>query len=92
LKNSDSKLIDWLGHIAGVAACGFGGWLHSELSRLDRDVAVLKYRVFGVTAAAAPEPSLLVPEHARGGRARLADPSIFSFLKPKESPDEKPRK
>jgi hypothetical protein len=59
LNKNELKLLEWLGGIASTAAVGFGAWVHSQLTRLDRDVAVLKYTVLGV--AAAPSPSLLMP-------------------------------
>lgn len=88
MKPSESKLLDWLGHILGGAALAIGGWLHTELTRLDRDMAIVKYKVFGVTTSGGPEPSLLQSEHVRGSRARLAYPSLFPIPKTKESPDE----
>lgn len=91
MKPLKEKLVDFGLGILSVVVTGGGAWVHGKLTDHDRDLALLKYRVFGVTGAAtAPDPSLLVPERVRGSRARLADPTIFSFLKPKESPDEKP--
>lgn len=94
MHKSESKLMDWFGKIATAAAVAFGGWVHTSLTRLDREVGTLKYAVFGVASAPAPHTSHLLPAPMRDRSPLLANP-LFPLPnslggKTKESHDEKP--
>jgi hypothetical protein len=90
VKNRDLKrFLETLIAVATIVAPA-AGWLHSKLETHDRQLALLNFKVFGITYVEPATMRLLGPEQGRADRMRLAEPFVFSFLKPKESKNENP--